>query len=47
MNRSKAKTILIADDDQPARSLVRSFVGKDYNVLEASDGEDAVNVARR
>ncbi len=40
------KKILIADDEQNVRLLVKSMVGKDYIVLEASDGEEAVDIAR-
>ena len=39
--------ILIADDEPNIRSLVSSMLGKDYVVLEASDGEEALNIARR
>ena len=40
------KRILIADDEAYIRLLVKSTLGKDYIVLEASDGEEAVSVAR-
>ena len=40
------KTILIADDEQSVRLLVRKILGQDYLVLEASDGEVAVDIAR-
>lgn len=39
------KKILIADDEVYIRLLVRSILGKDYFVLEASNGEEAVNIA--
>ncbi len=40
------KKILIADDEVYVRLLVKSILGKDYVVLEASDGEEAVDMAR-
>ncbi len=40
------KTILIADDEQSVRLLVKKILGQDYLVLEASDGEVAVDIAR-
>ena len=39
------KKVLVADDEAYIRLLVRSILGKDYTVLEASDGEEAVNMA--
>jgi two-component system alkaline phosphatase synthesis response regulator PhoP len=40
------KKVLIADDEAHIRLLMRSILAKDYIVLEASDGEEAVDVAR-
>jgi two-component system alkaline phosphatase synthesis response regulator PhoP len=40
------KTILIVDDELSIRLLVDSMLGGGYIVLKASDGEEAVNVAR-
>ncbi len=40
------KKILIADDEANIRLLVSSMLAKDYTVLEASDGEEAVDMAR-
>ncbi len=40
------KKILIADDEVNIRLLVSSMLGKDYIVLKASDGEEAINIAR-
>lgn len=38
-----SKTILIADDNQDSRELVRKILRKDdYRLLEAVDGEDAL-----
>lgn len=39
--------ILIADDEQPIRSLVKRLLGATYIVLEAADGEAAVDMARK
>ena len=40
------KKILIADDEPNIRSLVSRMLGKDYIVLGASDGKEAVDMAR-
>ena len=40
------RKILIADDELYIRLLVKSAVGRDYIVLEASDGEEAIDIAR-
>lgn len=38
-------TILIADDEQRMRTLVKDFlVKKDYNVIEAKNGEEALEI---
>jgi CheY-like chemotaxis protein len=42
---SEAKRILIADDEETVRTLVKRLLGKNYKVLEADDGEEAVKVA--
>jgi CheY-like chemotaxis protein len=39
--------ILIVDDEQPVRSLVKRFLGDKHIVLEAADGEAAVDMAQR
>ena len=39
--------ILIADDEQTIRSLVRRILSDKFVVLEASDGEEAVAMARQ
>jgi CheY-like chemotaxis protein len=41
------KKILIADDESNIRLLVSSALGKDYTILEARDGEEAINIAHR
>jgi len=40
------KKILIADDEANIRLLVGSMLGEDYIVLGASDGKEAVDMAR-
>ena len=40
------KKILIADDEQTVRLLVRRLLSQNYIVLEASDGEEAIDIAR-
>jgi two-component system, OmpR family, alkaline phosphatase synthesis response regulator PhoP len=38
--------ILVADDESEIRLMVNRMLGKDYFVLEAANGKEAVNVAR-
>ena len=40
------KRILIADDEENVRLLVRKMLDKDYIVLEATNGEEAVETAK-
>jgi DNA-binding response OmpR family regulator len=40
-----AKTILICEDDQNLRQLVRAVLGDGYRFLEAEDGDEAVTLA--
>jgi two-component system alkaline phosphatase synthesis response regulator PhoP len=42
---SGSKRILIADDEETVRSLVKRLLGKTYKILEAENGEEAVKVA--
>jgi two-component system alkaline phosphatase synthesis response regulator PhoP len=37
--------ILIADDEPHIRQLVNNALGKDYSILQASNGEEAMNIA--
>jgi two-component system alkaline phosphatase synthesis response regulator PhoP len=46
VSSSSSKRILIADDEADIRLLVNRMLGKDYVVLEAADGDEAVNAAR-
>jgi CheY-like chemotaxis protein len=41
------RIILIADDELNIRLLVSSMLGKDYVVLVASSGQEAVDIAQR
>jgi DNA-binding response OmpR family regulator len=41
------KTILICEDDQHLRQLVRAVLGDGYRFLEAKDGDEAVALALR
>ncbi len=40
------KKIIIADDEADIRWLVKSLLGKYYIILEANNGEQAVNITR-
>jgi len=40
------KKILIADDEFYVRDIVKGALEEDYIVLEASDGEEAIDIAR-
>ena len=40
------KKVLVADDEVYIRLLARSLLSRDYTILEASDGEEAVAMAR-
>jgi len=42
----KQATILIVDDEETVRRLLRSMLGNKYIVLEAKDGEVAIDIAR-
>jgi CheY-like chemotaxis protein len=40
------KTVLIVDDEPGVRRLVRKILSEDYAVIEALDGQEAINVVR-
>lgn len=40
------KKILIADDEKPIRELVKRLFGHVYKVMEADDGDIAIDIAR-
>lgn len=46
MKHFSERKILIADDEPSVRSLVKRLISKNYIVLEANDGEEAVNITR-
>ena len=45
MRNGDKKTILVVDDESNVRELIHRILSKDYKVLEAADGQDAVNLA--
>ena len=45
-NKKILKKILIADDEPNIRLLVRGMLSKSYMVLEAGDGQEAIDIAR-
>lgn len=45
MSESRQKKILIADDEATVRALVKRLLSKNYAILEADNGEEAVKVA--
>jgi DNA-binding response OmpR family regulator len=42
---SRVKTILICEDDQNLRQLVRVVLGEDYRFVEAQNGREALELA--
>jgi DNA-binding response OmpR family regulator len=42
---TSAKTILICEDDQHLRELIRVVIGEDFRFVEAYDGDEAVELA--
>jgi len=44
LNTAQAKTILIAEDEDPLRELVRVSLGGDYLFAEAADGSRALEL---
>lgn len=47
MHKGSVKTILICEDDQALRTLVRAVLGDEYRFVEAHDGEEALELALR
>lgn len=47
MSQTHKKKILIVDDEPSVRRTLRKTLSKNYIVLEAEDGEEAVNMARK
>ena len=46
VEQTNKKTVLIVDDEPGVRRLVCKILSKDYAVLEAQDGQEAINIAR-
>ncbi len=46
MSQIHKKKILIVDDEPSVRHVLHKILSKNYIVLEAADGEEAVNMAR-
>ncbi len=44
-SRKITRKVLIADDEDNIRRLVASILGKDYIVLKATDGQEALDTA--
>jgi len=48
MNRLFAKKkVLIVDDEPNVRRLSRTILSKNFDVVEAEDGEQAIDIAKR
>ena len=45
MQAGTAKTILICEDDDNLRQLIRVVIGPGYHVVEAGDGDEALALA--
>ena len=45
MQGSTAKTILICEDDDNLRQLIRVVIGAGYRIVEAGDGDEALALA--
>lgn len=45
MDEDNRKTVLVADDEPTVRKLVCRMLDNDYNVIEAQNGREAVNLA--
>jgi CheY-like chemotaxis protein len=46
-NEPRRRTILVVDDDVDTRSLYRQFLEREFDVLEAGDGAQGLEVLRR
>ena len=47
VNRADVRTILIAEDQEDAREMMRIFLeGEGYGVVEAGNGRDAIRLAK-
>ena len=43
MQADRKKTILVVDDEEAIRMLMVSLLGKDYEIITKSDGQDALD----
>lgn len=41
------QNILVVDDTEIVRVLVKSILGRDYNITEATNGQEAIDIASR
>jgi DNA-binding response OmpR family regulator len=46
MDNMNRKKVLIVDDEPNVRQLVSKILSRDYTVIEARDGEEALNAVR-
>jgi len=46
MDSANRKKVLIVDDEPGIRQLVSKILSRDYTVIEARDGEEAINAVR-
>ena len=46
MEPRTAKTILICEDDENLRQLIRVVIGAGYNIVESGDGDEALDLAK-
>jgi putative nucleotidyltransferase with HDIG domain len=43
--RSDKNTVLVTDNEETMRLLIRSVLGSNYNILEASNGQEAIEIS--
>ncbi len=44
MNNNMNKTIIVADDSNIVKNIIKKALEKDYNVLEASNGKEVIDI---
>ena len=44
VNNMNVKNILVVDDSNVIRSILKKLIGTGYNVIEVSGGNDAINM---
>ncbi|WP_299014606.1 two-component regulator propeller domain-containing protein [uncultured Polaribacter sp.] len=47
IHKKDAATILLAEDNKPLRSFIKNILNKDYNIIEAENGEIALKMATK